>query len=393
GLHRGKGALRGALHPSRSTRCRQRTLTDPRPPGDAEITSSSRRSEMTDRRVDTVPTDLPVDPAEALAVASRAPDQVTPRFIEGVGAEATRIKESRTDFATELDLELERRLSDALREGTGLEVHGEEFGGPSVHSGTLWVLDPIDGTANYSLGIPTTGILAALVHDRQPVLGLTWLPLLGLRFTSIAGGALQQNGEDLPAISDVSIRDVALGLGSLKTGARTTYPSAYQRGGFAQPPVDAARTREFGSAGGALQQNGEDLPAISDVSIRDVALGLVSLKTGARTTYPPAYRREVFEQLTVDAARTRKFGSTGVDLSFVASGRLSSAVSFGNYAWDNAAGASHVRAAGGVVTDLAGNEWSTESQSMLAAGPRAHEEVLSIVRQLGDPSNFSESGR
>ncbi|HJC29326.1 MAG TPA: inositol monophosphatase family protein [Candidatus Dietzia intestinipullorum] len=286
---------------------------------------------MTDRRVDTVPTDLPVDPAEALAVASRALDEVTPRFIEGVGAEATRIKESRTDFATELDLELERRLSDALREGTGLEVHGEEFGGPSVHSGTLWVLDPIDGTANYSLGIPTTGILAALVHDRQPVLGLTWLPLLGLRFTSIAGGALQQNGEDLPAISDVSIRDVALGLGSLKTGARTTYP--------------------------------------------------------------PAYRREVFEQLTVDAARTRKFGSTGVDLSFVASGRLSSAVSFGNYAWDNAAGASHVRAAGGVVTDLAGNEWSTESQSMLAAGPRAHEEVLSIVRQLGDPSNFSESGR
>lgn len=286
---------------------------------------------MTDQTGNTLPTGLPVDPAEALAVAVHALDEVAPRFIEGVGAEGTRTKESRLDIATDLDLELERRISDTLREGTGLEVHGEEFGGPPVHEGTLWVVDPIDGTANYSLGIHTTGILAALVHDRQPVLGLTWLPLLGLRFTSIAGGPLQQNGEDLPPISDVSIRDVALGLGSLNTGARTTYP--------------------------------------------------------------PAYRREVFEQLTLDAARTRKFGSTGVDLSFVASSRLSSAVSFGNFAWDNAAGASHVRAAGGVVTDLTGEPWSTESQSLLAAGPRAHAEVLSIVRELGEPGNYSEAGR
>lgn len=279
----------------------------------------------------TLPTDLPVDPGEALSLAVRVLDEVTPRFVEGVGAEPARSKGNRTDFATEFDLELERRISDALREGSGVEVHGEEFGGPPVNEGTLWVVDPIDGTANYSLGIPTTGILVSLLHDRQPVLGLTWLPLLGLRFTSVAGGPLRQNGEELPALPDVSIRDVALGLGSLKTGARATYP--------------------------------------------------------------PAYRREVFEQLTVDAARTRKFGSTGVDLSFVASGRLSAAVSFGNFAWDNAAGASHVRSAGGVVTDLGGRPWSVESQSMLAAGPRAHAEVLDTVTQLGDPSNFFEAGR
>lgn len=286
---------------------------------------------MTDEIGLTLPTDLPIDPAEALALAARVLDEVSPRFIEGVGAEGTRVKESRNDFATELDLELERRISDALGEGTGLGVHGEEFGGPPVNEGTLWVVDPIDGTANYSLGIPTAGILVSLVHERQPVLGLTWLPLLGLRFTSIAGGPLSENGDEVPRIADVSIRDVALGLGSLNTGARTTYP--------------------------------------------------------------PAFRREVFEQLTLDAARTRKFGSTGVDLSFVASSRLSAAVSFGNYAWDNAAGASHIRSAGGVVTDLAGEPWSTDSQSLLAAGPRAHAEVLGIVRQLGEPGNFFEAGR
>lgn len=286
---------------------------------------------MSDQTGNTLPTDLPVDPAEALALAVRVLDEVSPRFIEGVGAKGVQNKGTRNDFATELDLELERRISDALREGTGFEVHGEEYGGPPVNAGTLWVVDPIDGTANYSLGIPTTGILVSLIHERQPVLGLTWLPLLGLRFTSVAGGPLRQNDEVVPDLPDVSIRDVALGLGSLNTGARTTYP--------------------------------------------------------------PAYRREVFEQLTLDAARTRKFGSTGVDLSFVASGRLSAAVSFGNFAWDNAAGTSHVRSAGGVVTDLAGEPWSVESQSMLAAGPRAHGEVLDTITQLGEPGNFFEAGR
>jgi len=286
---------------------------------------------MDDQTGNALPTDLPVDPAEALALATRVLDEVTPRFVEGVGAKGIQNKGSRNDFATELDLELERRISEALREGTGLEVHGEEYGGPPVNEGTLWVVDPVDGTANYSLGIPTAGILVSLVHERQPVLGLTWLPLLGMTFTSIAGGPLKENGAEVSQIPDVSIRDVALGLGSLNTGARTTYP--------------------------------------------------------------PAYRREVFEQLTLDAARTRKFGSTGGDLSFVASGRLSAAVSFGNFAWDNAAGASHVRAAGGVVTDLTGEPWSTDSQSILAAGPRAHAEVLDTIRQLGEPSNFFEAGR
>lgn len=286
---------------------------------------------MHDQTGNTLPTDLPVDPAEALALATRVLEDVTPRFIEGLGAKGIQRKGSPNDFATELDLELERRISGALVEGTGLQVHGEEYGGPPVNEGTLWVVDPIDGTANYSLGIPTTGILVSLVHQRQPVLGLTWLPLLAMRFTSITGGPLRENGEALPTLADVSIRDVGMGLGSLNTGARGTYP--------------------------------------------------------------PAYRREVLEQLTLDAARTRKFGSTGVDLSFVASGRLSAAVSFGNHAWDNAAGASHVRAAGGVVTDLTGEPWSVESRSVIAAGPRAHSEVLDRVAQLGEPANFSEAGR
>ena len=278
-----------------------------------------------------MPTDLPVDPEKALAVAAAALDASWEPFIDGVGAQAARFKESRNDFATEVDLSLERSITDALHEGTGIEVHGEEYGGPPVDTGTVWVLDPVDGTANYSLGIPDVAILAALIHEGQPVIGLTWLPLLGMRFTSLAGGPLFFNGRALEPMVDSSIRDVAVGVGSMNTGNRGTYT--------------------------------------------------------------PAFRREVVEHLGIRAARTRKFGSTGVDLSYVASSRLSAAVTFGHYAWDNAAGACHVRSAGGIVTDVSGAEWDINSTSLLAASPRAHREVLALVRELGEPAEVTDTGR
>lgn len=278
-----------------------------------------------------MPTDLPVDPEEALAVATAALDACWQPFIDGIGAQAAQFKESHNDFATEVDLSLERTITDALRQGTGIDVHGEEYGGPPVNSGTVWVLDPVDGTANYSFGIPDVAILAALIHEGQPVIGLTWLPLLGMRFTSLAGGPLVANGRELEPMANSSIRDVAVAVGSMNTGNRGTYT--------------------------------------------------------------PAYRREVVEHLGLRAGRTRKFGSTGVDLSYVASARLSAAVTFGHYAWDNAAGACHVRSAGGVVTDIAGEEWSVDSTSLLAGSPRAHGEMLDLVRELGDPSTVTEAGR
>ena len=76
-----------------------------------------------------------------LATAATILDQSSGRFAEAVGAPSA-VTKGRNDFATELDLELERTISTALREQTGIAVHGEEFGGPVFESGRVWVLDP-----------------------------------------------------------------------------------------------------------------------------------------------------------------------------------------------------------------------------------------------------------
>jgi myo-inositol-1(or 4)-monophosphatase len=56
--------------------------------------------------------------------------------------------------------------------------------------------------------------------------------------------------------------------------------------------------------------------------------------------------------------------------------------------WDHAAGVALVRAAGGVITDLAGEPWTPRSRSALAASPGVHEEMLDIVKAVGAPEDY-----
>jgi histidinol-phosphatase len=57
-------------------------------------------------------------------------------------------------------------------------VAGEEYGGRIAPAGRSWLLDPIDGTASYVLGVPMFGTLVSLLIDGEPVLGFIHLPVL-----------------------------------------------------------------------------------------------------------------------------------------------------------------------------------------------------------------------
>ena len=72
----------------------------------------------------------------------------------------------------------------------------------------------------------------------------------------------------------------------------------------------------------------------------------------------------------------------------MAAGVLGGAISFGHHIWDHAAGVALVRAAGGIVTDLAGQPWTAESKSALAAAPGIHEQILELVAAAGSPEDY-----
>ncbi|MFM0629331.1 inositol monophosphatase family protein [Paraburkholderia xenovorans] len=62
-------------------------------------------------------------------------------------------------------------------------ILGEEYGELRLQSEYVWVVDPIDGTASFIIGLPLWGTLIALLHEGKPVLGLLDVPALKARWT------------------------------------------------------------------------------------------------------------------------------------------------------------------------------------------------------------------
>lgn len=251
------------------------------------------------------------------AVAGEILDAVVPDFLDGIGAPSA-VAKGGTDFATEMDLALERRLTAELERRTAIGVHGEEFGGPDPASGVVWLVDPIDGTFNYSIGLPTTAMLLALVVDGEPVVGLTWVPPQGRRFAGHRGGPLLVDGA----------------------------------------PAAPLEPRD---------------------SLHSTAIGYVSYYVDQQGLFPGAQRARVQGEITRRHARIRMQGSTGTDMAYVAAGYLAGAVSYGRHPWDHAAGVALVRAAGGVATDIFGRPWTVTTPSLVAAAPGVHAELLDVI--------------
>jgi histidinol-phosphatase len=75
-------------------------------------------------------------------------------------------------------------------------VFGEEYGGHIVRQGRCWLVDPIDGTASYVLGMPMFGSLLSLLVDGEPVFGCVHLPALReTTFAATGHGCWYAHGE------------------------------------------------------------------------------------------------------------------------------------------------------------------------------------------------------
>ena len=97
----------------------------------------------------------------------------------------------------------DRAVERALRERLAAErpdegILGEEEG-TSGDAGTRWVIDPIDGTKNFTRGIPVWGTLIALERDGEIACGVVSAPALGHRWWAAAGEGAYRDGERLTA--------------------------------------------------------------------------------------------------------------------------------------------------------------------------------------------------
>ena len=82
------------------------------------------------------------------------------------------LSENGRDIKLEVDEETEKLIRIEL-EDTKIEILGEEFGGKNLN-GLRWVIDPLDGTANYFRGIDQCCVSIALMDGKDCLIGVVY---------------------------------------------------------------------------------------------------------------------------------------------------------------------------------------------------------------------------
>ena len=128
----------------------------------------------------------------ALAVTSEA-GALAMRMRPPPGAAVATLKGAQ-DWLTEADAAVERFVSERiLAEFPEDGFQGEELG--HGRGGALrWVVDPIDGTANYARGAPRFCVSLGLLEERTALLGVIVAPALGEVFAARLGAGATLNG-------------------------------------------------------------------------------------------------------------------------------------------------------------------------------------------------------
>lgn len=149
---------------------------------------------------------------------------------------------------------------------------GEEYGS-SGEGNRKWIIDPIDGTANFVRGVPIWATLIALSVENKPTVSVVSAPALGLRWwASIEGGAFSKgiDGEIRKlAVSKIArVEDASLSYNNLQLWQKTQYlPKLLELSEMVW------RTRAFGDFWSymLLAEGAIDVVAEHDLKIYDIA--------------------------------------------------------------------------------------------------------------------------
>jgi myo-inositol-1(or 4)-monophosphatase len=132
------------------------------------------------------------------------------------------------DYLTEADGEVERLVAKRIVEAfPGDTVVGEEGGGRL--SSQLWLVDPIDGTANFARGIPHFCVSIAFLRDGRTALGAICNPMLNELYAARRGGGATLNGAPMHVSATDDMRRATVELGWSTRRPLSTYVAMVDR--------------------------------------------------------------------------------------------------------------------------------------------------------------------
>ena len=229
-------------------------------------------------------------------------------------------KQSDSDLVTRFDLESEQLIRRLLTERTPeIPIVGEEQGGIPDDRPT-WFCDPIDGTTNFAHGHVFYAVSIGLMRAGVPLAGAIVAPSLQCEWHGLVGGGASRNGAPCTVSRNQTLSDALVGTGFSPVTRRLGHPE-------------------------------DNLAAFMRVSphVRDL----------------------------------RRCGSAALDLCMVAEGTYDAYWERRLSAWDIAAGAALVLAAGGKITSLTGGTCDFTRGYLLASNGHIHAPLANLLAPDG----------
>ena len=223
------------------------------------------------------------------------------------------------DFVTVSDKKVEKILIDELqRARPNYSILSEEIGLIKKDEEFKWIIDPIDGTANFLHGIPHFGISIGLEHNKEIICGIIYDPIKNEMFFAEKGNGSYLNDQRMRVSARSKLMDCIIFTG-----------------------------------GPSFKSNDED----KKLSLKEYE------KFSSKVGTP-----------------LRKMGSASLDMAYVAAGRCDGFWQRNLNYWDIAAGIILVKEAGGFVTDFNGNDKYIENKNILVTNSKINEQMIEILK-------------
>jgi myo-inositol-1(or 4)-monophosphatase len=148
-------------------------------------------------------------------VAEKAAKRAGTALLHMVGRIRHIRKKGPIDLVTEADLRAERIILDAIQNAfPGDNILSEEAGARnSTTAARTWIIDPLDGTTNFAHGFPFFAVSIALQLEREPVLGVIYIPSSRELFEASRGRGAFLNKRPIRVSTIAGIGDALLGTG------------------------------------------------------------------------------------------------------------------------------------------------------------------------------------
>lgn len=126
--------------------------------------------------------------------------------------EHIRIKDSFGDVVTEVDHMAEEIILNNIQSVfPDHQIHSEEAGNNGKRSDWLWLIDPLDGTNNFAIGLPVFTTSITLLYRKEPVLGVVYEPMTDRIFVSTINEGAHCNGRKIQVKSNPNFKQSNIG--------------------------------------------------------------------------------------------------------------------------------------------------------------------------------------